>query len=259
MGFPQVLFPLESWTPRKLTKITIKGFCCPTVLGNVGLNELKQVISCSSQRFWCESVQSRQERACFLSLVAQGSPSPRFVFQTRPDCWKMEIIFNMFQAVPIFQASVTICFILISSMSLGAGGHTAEGPPSIHRADPTHLGTIVDVGLSCPPKTGMLCIHPSPKHLTKTHSVPRPGEGAGNARRRPALGELPGVTILLQGSWQTSYLVHWGSMSPHHFRITQKVQPSFTFPPERDTIQEILRKGVHWEVWVTNPGVWGGE
>ena len=129
MGFPQVLLPLESWTPRKLTKITRKGFCCPTVLGNVGLNELKQVISCSSQRFWCESVQSRQEQACFLSLVAQGSPSPRFVFQTRPDCWKMEIIFNMFQAVPIFQASVTICFILISSMSLGAG-HTAEGPPS---------------------------------------------------------------------------------------------------------------------------------
>ena len=42
----------------------------------------------------------------------------------------MEIIFNMFQAVPIFQASVTICFILISSMSPGAGGHTAEGPPS---------------------------------------------------------------------------------------------------------------------------------
>lgn len=62
--------------------------------------------------------------------MAQGSPSRRFVFQTRPDCWKMEIIFNMFQAVPIFQASVTICFILISSMSPGAGGHTAEGPPS---------------------------------------------------------------------------------------------------------------------------------
>ena len=92
----------------------------------------------------------------------------------------------------------------------------------------------------------MLFIHPSPKHPTQTHSVPRPGvgpgEGAGTARPRPALGELPGVTIPLQGSWQTSYLVQRGSMFPHPFRVTQKEKPFFTFPPERDTIQEILRK-----------------
>lgn len=34
---PRVFF-MESWTPRKLTRITRKGFCYPTVLENAGLN-----------------------------------------------------------------------------------------------------------------------------------------------------------------------------------------------------------------------------
>ena len=106
-AFPRVFF-MESWTPRKLTRITRKGFCYPIVLENEGFNSdrfLPEVL----RSFDMEVSKNRRPISSAWRLVE--APPPRFVFQVRPDCWKMEHVFSMYQAAPTSQASVTICFI----------------------------------------------------------------------------------------------------------------------------------------------------